>query len=261
MTAGSVAFFYVAAFVVLYITAYLVILVNIPAWTADVKGCFSVMELEEFLLNHINVFLYITAFIFMSVYLVKAVLKTLQTAVKTKKTTDAVKNLKVKKYKNLIVIKSKDPLAFNILNNIVISTEVLKKLSKQEKKAVFYHEKGHLKNLDSYRYILVFFAVSLLPGKISKAVAKQIILSMELSADRYALRQVKAEELAEAVLKLKNHSSPLPAGTTFTTYRLEVVLGLKKENFPVLLMSVCTGVLIFITALLVYKNCFCGVMA
>ncbi|WP_457626392.1 M48 family metalloprotease [Persephonella sp.] len=257
---SNLIFFLIGLFFVFYVSLYIFMLDQLSVWINDIKSCYSVMDLPDFFINHLHIFVYLSVLSLMSYGLMR-MFSVIFTSVRSIFLLHKdLKKLKKKSLKNLFIIDSKTPLSFTFFNRIVLSDSVIKNLSRNEKKAVFYHELGHLKNYDSIKFLLGDIFLSVLPENIKTAVKNQLITFCELSADKFALNIVSERELLGAVVKLKEIRNNYPQGASFIEERFSYILENKNPqiNKTVLVMQIIPAVLFIIT--FVYRTCFCGAM-
>ncbi|HHG74883.1 MAG TPA: hypothetical protein ENK22_07535 [Persephonella sp.] len=257
---SNLVFLFFGLFFVFYTALYVFLLENISVWIGDIKACYSVMGINSFIFNHFHIFIYLFIFLIMSYYIFKVLtffLKTVQEVLKLKK---QIEKLRLKTFKNFVVIDTDIPVSFNFLNSVVISSSVLKILNREEKKAVFYHEIGHLKNYDSMKFFLSEIILSLLPENLKNLLKKQLITFSEFSADMYALQRVSKKDLFSAVLKLKEEKNKYPQASAFIEERFLFAFENKKQRInPSVLIIQLIPAVVFI-GVIIYKTCFCGAM-
>ncbi len=260
MKKSDALFLLTGFFLFVYLFVYLKLLTGVSVWINDLKSCFSVMHIDYFLLNHTNVFFYLFLFSVMTFYLIRMIFTAFQNINHFYTVKRSIDSLSVMRYKSIIVIDSENILSFNFSKNIVLSTGFLKKLGKNEKKAVYHHEQGHLKHLDAFRYLITDTIFSLLPKKLKNRLLKELVIMSEIYADRYALKKVSKETLLEAILKIKEFNLLQPSGYNFSESRFHFI---SEDRFPPLPKIWIIPLLILqLTAVLLYlyKTCFCGVM-
>ncbi len=244
---------------VAYITLFIYLADNISFWLEDEKRCFEVMEFWSFIKNHTHIFLFQLLFVLMGFQLLKSLYTGLIEIKRLKELSKVVELLKVKTYKNLVVIDTNEKIAFNLLDKIIVSKPVLS-MSKSEKRSIFFHEKGHLLSRDSFKIIFAKIGLLLFPNFIREKLLKRYVLFLEANADRYASRYVKKTDLAKTILQLKSTNSYYPMANNFTEERLKVLLEGKTLPVPWSVYVLIGFLLAFFILVLLYKTCFCGVM-
>ena len=251
---------FIAIIGTLYIALYVYLTMNIQMWLIDVVHCFKVMEFKVYLIDHINIFFYIALFFFMSFYISKMLYILFKELYRFYTLNKYISILKIKRLKNILVIDTEEKLAFNFLNKIVISKSILDNFSGEERKSIFWHEKGHLINGDSYKILFSNLILSLFPEKIKNTILKSYILFLETNADRFALKFIDTVNLAKSLLKFKSSTSLNPMMNNFTEDRLKTMLegnDIQIPKFIHILIILITAV-IFVS--IIYKTCLCGIM-
>ncbi|WP_297454506.1 M48 family metalloprotease [Persephonella sp.] len=244
----------------IYLSIYLFLLKNVQLWLIDAVHCFKVMNLKEYLINHIHIFVFIVLFLLMSAFITKTLYVGLHETLRFHELKKYINLLKIKEYKNIVIIDTQQDIAFNYLNKIVISHTILKNLSKEDKKSIFLHEKGHLINKDSYKMLLSSLMLSLFPNFIKNRLTKSYILNLETKADKYALNFINNLQLAKSLLKIKTSNSYQPMMSNFTEERLKVLLENKKIGIPIIANLLIITLLCILFFSFIYKTCFCGIM-
>ncbi|NPA52342.1 MAG: M48 family metalloprotease [Aquificae bacterium] len=253
-------FFLMVFLISTYVYIYFLLISNLESWIVDIKSCFKVMEKADFFIEHTNVFFYLILFGFMSFSVLKVFIKAFLELKKAFLLKNSINLLKIKSYKNIIIINFPKPVAFNFLDKIVLSSTILKGLSKKEKKAVFYHEVGHLKNLDSFKLFVINIALSLFPKLVNKKLFSGVLLEAEHNADTFASLKVGKESLANALINVKSLISSYPLMNNFTQKRIEMLLEKKDFKLPKTIWFISLFFFTTLFLLLCYKTCFCGTM-
>ncbi len=243
-----------------YFVLYTYLFSNMQFWITDIFHCYKVMDFADYLKDHIHIFFYIFLFFFMSFYIIKMLYFVFIEIFKLKDLKNYINLLKVKQYKNVIIINTEEKLAFNFLNKIVISTSILKDNDKQEKKSIFLHEKGHLINKDSYKMLLANLLLSLFPAFIKNKLTKNYILSLETKADKYASKFIGNLKLAKSLLKIKTFYSYQPMMNNFTEERLKILLENGEVKIPKIIHILIIVLLTSLFISIIYKTCLCGIM-
>ncbi|SNZ08046.1 Zn-dependent protease with chaperone function [Persephonella hydrogeniphila] len=257
---SNVLFFLISLFFFSYIFLYIFMFEQLSIWINDINSCYSVMGLLSFFVNHIHIFVYLSAFLIMSYGLTKMIFAIFKAVKDIFFLNRDLNKLKKRSFKKLLIVDSDIPLSFAFFNRIVLSDSIIKNLNKKEKKAIFYHELAHLKNYDSIKFLLGDILLSVLPESIKKIIKHQLIVFSEFYADRSALEKVPEKELFNAVLKLKEIKNNYPQGASFIEERLNYLF--EDENIEinkaVFVIQMIPLVLFIIT--FIYRTCFCGVM-
>ncbi len=153
--------------------------------------------------------------------------------------------------------------------NVIVSTGALACLSDHELEAALLHERGHARRGDQLIAAALSFLVDLLPLPANNLI-KMYRRAREIAADRHALENAEAHDLAGALLafaKSRNVATGAAAlvGDRGTRARLELLLG-DAPNAPVsmvrrvalacaLTLILCTGLAPASAAMLHPKPC------
>ncbi len=245
---------------IVYIGLYIVLLVNTNLWINDLVNCFKKMDFFEYFIDHLNIMLFLALALIMSVYISKALYTGFKEIYKLYLLNRFIDVLKIKKFKNLVVIDTDENLAFNLFNKIVVSDKVLKHFDKKSKKSIFLHEKGHLLNKDSYKLLITNIIFSLFPKSLTEKFSKFFVLKVELEADKYATKFVDKIEFAKTLIKFKSFQSSYPMMNGFTEERLKLLLENKDVPLPKLLPITFFSILFIILLTVIFNICICGLM-
>ncbi len=260
MKRSDVIFFLYICVSTVYFSLFLFLGKNIEFWLRDISACYTQMNFANFLKNHLHIFLYLFIFQVLAFYFSNFLLSFMKNLFHYLKMKKTLEKLWLKRYKNLIILDTKELVAFNFglfRRYIVLSKGVLN-LRKQEKKHIFYHEKIHFLGNDS----LKFFAVSVLSPLFPKGkelekiykLAREIEVDLTVEEDRYDYLKT----LLNFVEK-KSYVS-VPMANLYIDERLNFVLEDKKPPVPKYIFFLLFFILSIFTFALVYKTCFCGVM-
>ena len=247
-------------FFILYTALYIFLYENTGLWVNDIKACYSVMSINNFIFNHFHIFIYLLIFSFMTFSLFKILHTTFKTIIDLINLRKYLQRIKVKSFKNLMIIDTETPVSFNFFNTVVISESVLKILNKDEKKAVFYHEIGHLNNYDSVKFLFSDIILSVLPENLGNLLKRQLITFSEFSADMYAMQKVSKKDLFSAVLKIKEEKNRHPQATSFVEERLLFAFDNKNQKINPYILIIQLLPAVALLGVIIYKTCFCGAM-
>ncbi len=250
----------------LYIYYYYFLITTAPIWIHDLKNCFKSMEFLPFIENHINIFFYLSVLLFSSYLIIKTVFlffKSLRDYVRLNR---FIRNNMRKRFKNLYIINSDQLLAFNtgiIKRKIVISTKILDLFSHEEKKNVFFHEKGHLINGDSYKLFIFSVLVNLFPRKLADKFLKDFSLLKEIEADMFCTKDRKRIDLANTVLRFYEYKAGLavPMMNSYLSQRIQFLLGnlsYKDIRPEKIYMKFGFLLLLFISFSYIFNYCLCS---
>ncbi|HIE58828.1 MAG TPA: hypothetical protein EYH43_05690 [Persephonella sp.] len=247
-----VSFFYIYLFFKL--ASYL------EFWIIDLQNCYKVMKLNWFLIEHINIFFYIFLFLVMGFYITKAVFTFIFSLKKLLEIKRNIFLLKIKQFKNIIVIDYPSIVAFNFLNKIVLSNKIFKKLNKKERKTIFLHEKGHLNSLDSFKLFFTDILLTLFPNFLKEKIFRIFVLASEENADKFATKIVGKKVLADTLLNVVSLNSSYPLMNNFTQERLKLLLEDKDVKVPKYIWFIYIFFISILLLLVYYKTCLCGAM-
>ncbi len=260
MRRSDVIFFFYICVATVYFFLFLFLGKNIEFWLRDISACYTQMDFANFLKNHLHIFLYLFIFQVLAFYLSKFLLsfvKNLFYYLKMKKTLE---KLWLKRYKNLVIIDTKELVAFNFglfRRYIVLSKGVLN-LRKQEKKHIFNHEKTHFLGNDSLKFFAVSVLSSLFPkGKELEKVyklAREIEVDLDVEKDKYNYLKTLL-----MFVEKKSYVS-VPMANLYINERFNFILEDKEPPFPKYIFFLLFFIMSIFTFVLVYKTCFCGVM-
>ncbi|WP_456392435.1 M56 family metallopeptidase [Persephonella sp.] len=259
-TESNLLFIFITGIFFMVVFLLGILALNLPFWIGDLKSCYRMMDHSDFVLNHIHIFFYIllTLFLFgMVLRMLFTGFRELYGAVLRYRYMDRVT---IKRFRNISVIDTDRPVSFNLFGRIFISTGLLKGLNRKEKKAVFLHEVGHLKNFDSFKYILVGIFLSVFPDFYRKKLQFLFILSSEINADHFSLKATDRKSLSTALLKIIEENSPYPAWGNMAEARLRAIIGEKINLRKNPVYHGYMAVISLILAVIVLRTCFCGVM-
>ena len=257
---SNLVFFFLVLFFVFYVALYIFLSENIGLWINDIKACYSVMSMNDFIFNHFHIFVYLLLFLFMTFSFFRVSHTILKTAGDLIDLRKYVHRTKLKSFKNLIIIDTDIPVSFNVFNTVVISKSVLNILNRNEKKAIFYHEIGHLNNYDSLKFLISDIILSIFPRSLENFLKKQLIIFSEFSADMYAMQKVSNTDLFSAVLKIKEEKNRHPQAATFLEERFMFVFENKKQRINPFILIIQLVPAVILIGVVIYKTCFCGAM-
>ncbi|WP_457622823.1 M48 family metalloprotease [Persephonella sp.] len=252
--------------VVLYFSYYYFLIKGIPIWIYDIKNCYKNMEFITFFENHINIFLYILLFLSASFFIIRTIIISIKSILNHYKLNRYLNNNTYKKFKNLYILDTDNYLAFNtgiISRKIIISKKILDKFSKEERKHVFLHEKGHLINGDSFKLFIFSILSNLFPKKIGKRLLKDFSLLKEIEADMFCISKKDRLELAGTVLRFysNKYNTTIPMMNNYLNIRIKFLLGdltyeeLKPEK---IYFSFGSLLLLFILLSYIFNYCLCS---
>ncbi|RUM50312.1 MAG: hypothetical protein DSY47_01990 [Hydrogenothermus sp.] len=244
----------------LYFYLFFKLVSNLKFWIADLQNCYKVMQLKWFLIEHINIFFYMFLFLVMGFYITKAIFTFIFSLKKLFEIKRSIFLLKIKQFKNVIVIDYPSIVAFNFLNKIVLSNKIFKKLNKKERKTVFLHEKGHLNSLDSFKLFFADILLSLFPNFLKEKIFKIFVLASEENADRFATKIVGKKALADTLLNVVSLNSSYPLMNNFTQERLKLLLEEEDVKIPKYIWLIYIFLISILFLLIYYKTCLCGAM-
>jgi len=236
---------------------YYLLLKNVPMWITDIKSCFSTMYFFSFLSDHIHIFAYMLIFSLFSFFLISGVIKNTVYTFRTFHLYRDLKNLTARRFYRLNILDTEKELAFNFGKEIFISKSIFK--DKKRLKAVYLHEKAHLKNKDFYRVFFLTFILNFFPERLSSNIRNQFSLLIEVEADKDVLKQFDKKEYAKVLINSYETGSNIPAFTGYVKSRLESILLEKQVDIKT---NAITGMFLSILTLMflveVIKTCFCG---
>ncbi len=232
-------------------------LFNLPFWLWDLKECFSVMEVSNFLINHFHIILYISLTPVIAFLITRTVYKGYFYIKEYFRLKKVLKEKKIKEVNNIVIIDFEPLTAFNfgiIKRKIVLSKTVL---NLKEKKYIFIHEKAHFKGRDSFKLFVVSILSLLFP--MSEKIKKQFSLMKEVEADFFAKKDNVS--YAKALLNFYTYKSSfdVPMANSYIENRIMYILGEKDFHVPRILYLPLIALFITIFSIL-FKTCFCGVM-
>ncbi len=250
----------------LYFYYYHFLITTAPVWIVDLKNCFIEMEFLPFIENHLNIFLYLFLLVISSVLIVKTVFVFFRSVKDYIELNRFINNNLHKKFKNLYIINSDQLIAFStgfFKRKIIISRQILDIFSRDEKKNVFLHEVGHLKNGDSYKLFVFSILVNLFPKRIAERLLKDFSLLTEIEADMYCTSGRKKTDLANTVLRFYTYKTGLsvPMMNSYLSQRIQFLLGyLSYEDLKVerIYFSFAVVFIIFLLFSLVFNYCLCS---
>ncbi|ACO04576.1 MAG TPA: hypothetical protein DEP48_05255 [Persephonella sp.] len=250
----------------LYFYYYYFLITTAPTWIIDLKNCFIEMDFLPFLENHLNIFLYLSLLVISSFLIVKTIFSLFRSIFGYFKLNSYINRNLYKRFKNLYIINSDQIVAFNtgfFKRKIVISKQILDIFSKDEKKTVFLHEKGHLKNGDSYKLFIFSVLVNLFPKKLADKLLKDFSLLKEIEADMFCVSDRKKVELANTVLRFYTYRTgvSVPMMNSYLSQRIQFLLGhLSYEDFKVerVYLSFSLLLTVFILFSYVFNYCLCS---
>ncbi|MGG1688261.1 M56 family metallopeptidase [Pseudalkalibacillus sp. NRS-1564] len=139
----------------------------------------------------------------------------------------------------LEVIRSDEPIALTygmIRPKIVLSTELVSLLSKEELRAVIYHETFHQQHRDPLKkFIITLLVHALWYVPILKWVSNHYHTLREIAADRFAMKEANMLDLSSALLKLlksdhrQRHAFAVSFAETSVNDRIQHILAPEKE--------------------------------
>jgi len=244
----------------LYLFLFFKLATNIRLWILDLQSCYKVMQLNWFLVEHINIFFYIFLFSVMGFYITKTVFIFISSLKRLFEIKKIIGLLKIKQFKNLVIIDYPSVVAFNFLNKIILSGEIFNKLNKKERKTVFLHEKGHLSSMDSLKLFIVDVLLSLFPEFLKRKIFKVFMLASEENADKFASKVVGKKTLANTLLNVVALNSYYPLMNNFTQERLKILLEEKDVKIPKYIWIIYILLISILFLLIYYKTCLCGAM-
>ncbi len=250
----------------LYFYYFYFLVSNISVWIYDLQNCYKNMEFISFLENHLNIFLYLALFFVATFYIFRTFIHGIKSMYGYFQLTSYIKNNLYKKFKNLYIINSDQLVAFNIgffKRKIILSKPVLDIFSKEERKNVFLHEKGHLLGGDSYKLFIFSILTNLFPKKLGDRLLKDFSLLKEVEADMFCAKERSKIDIANTVLRFYSYKSEpaIPMMNSYLHQRIQFLLGdasyekIKPETaylrFSMLLV-------IFIALSYLFNYCFCN---
>ncbi|WP_371017800.1 M56 family metallopeptidase [Pseudalkalibacillus sp. JSM 102089] len=153
-------------------------------------------------------------------------------------TEEVIRNFDLGK-QALEVIKSDEPIALTygmIRPKIVLSTELVSMLSKEELRAVIYHETFHQQHRDPLKkFIITLLVHALWYVPILKWVSNHYHTLREIAADRFAMKEANMLDLSSALLKLlksdhrQRHAFAVSFAETSVNDRIQHILAPEKE--------------------------------
>ncbi|WP_283153378.1 M56 family metallopeptidase [Guptibacillus hwajinpoensis] len=139
----------------------------------------------------------------------------------------------------LEVIRSDEPIALTygmIRPKIVLSTELVSMLSKEELRAVIYHETFHQQHRDPLKkFIITLLVHALWYVPILKWVSNHYHTLREIAADRFAMKEANMLDLSSALLKLlksdhrQRQAFAVSFAETSVNDRIQHILAPEKE--------------------------------
>ncbi len=240
-----------------FIFYYHLLIENLPVWIFDIKGCFVEMEFKDFILYHLHFFIYILIFVVLTVFLTKGIIKNAFYVLSNFRFYRNLKKLKIKEIGSISLIDVDKKIAFNFGNKIYISKVIFS--DKDSLKAVYLHEKEHLKNRDFFRLFAISLMLNFLPKKISDFIKSQFSLFIEVEADKGVVKAFDKNRYAKILLSSYEAKLDIPMFSGYVKSRIENILvgrniKIKFSKISMIFMSIFT--LTLITELL--KTCFCG---
>lgn len=260
MRKSDVIFYLYISAVVFYFFLFLFLGSNLEFWLKDISACYTKMDFVSFLKNHLNIFLYLSILLVFMFYFSNFLLSFMKNLFHYLKMKKTLEKLWLKKYKNLVILDTKELIAFNFglfRRYIVLSKGVLN-LNKQEKKHIFNHEKIHFLGNDSLKFFAVSVLSSLFPKgkKLEKVykLAREIEVDLTVEKNKY--------DYLKTLLKFVEKKSyvSVPMANLYIGERLNFVLEEKEPPIPKYIFFLLFSILSIFTFAFAYKTCFCGVM-
>ncbi len=257
MKKSNKLFLYTVSLFGVVIFYYYLLIKNVPLWITDIKSCFSTMYFFSFLSDHIHIFIYLLFFSLLSFLFITGLVKNGIYTFKMFLFYRDLKKLTVKRFHGLNILDTEKELAFNFGREIFISKSIFN--DKKRLKAVYLHEKAHLKSKDFYRVFFLTLILNFFPEKLSSNIKKQFSLLMEIEADRNVLDHFDKTEYAKVLINSYETGANIPAFSGYVKSRLESILFGKQIEIKT---HAITGIFLFIISLMflveVVKTCFCG---
>ncbi len=250
----------------LYLYYYYFLISDLPVWINDLKVCGSVMNLNSFIEGHINIFLYLTLFSVMSIFIFKTVLNLFVSTKNYLQLVRFIKSNKYKKYKNLYVINSEKNFAFSFgifSTGIAVSKGIFNNFTKEEIRNIYMHEKGHLISGDSHKLFIFSVLANLFPKKLKDKLINDFSILKEIEADDYCSKNTEKLKLAKTLLKFYTVSSKvnIPMMNNHAEIRIKFLTDqlnykhIKTENIY-LSFFLLLGMFIFLSY--IFQYCLCG---
>ncbi len=257
MKKSNKLFLYTVSLFGMVVFYYYLLLKNIPLWITDIKSCFSTMYLFSFLSDHIHIFVYLLFFSVFSLFLITGAFKNIVYILKTILFYSDLKKLTVKRFRDLNVLDTEKEIAFNFGREIFISKSIFK--DKKRLKAIYLHEKAHLKSKDFYRVFFLTIILNFFPERLSANIKNQFSLLMEIEADRSVLDHFDKTEYAKVLINSYETGANIPAFSGYVKSRLESILfGKQIEIKTHAIAGTFLSIISLMLLIEIAKTCFCG---
>lgn len=207
---NSLFVFIVLTGIVYFASVVLLLKDLIHSCVSEMFTFFGISNFEEFLYNSLtntSLLFNTVALSLLGVALIKIMLAILKTATDYLATKNLLLSLKVHNRGEYFVARSSKAFVFThgLLNpRIIISSTLMKKLSRKEFQTIILHEKMHTMSLDPLKKLIVKFINNSMFGLFGmNYLLKQYEQLTELAADEFAIRKVESTKpLLSSIYKI-----------------------------------------------------------